>query len=165
MSVGRTTRVFFDGSCLIAAAGSPTGGSGFLLSLCARGLLQASVSVEVLEEAERNVRNKLGPGALDTFRRLIPSAQPNAAPAAQFVMLTIPRRSAAELRPYRVIVDGKDEHVVAAAIAAEAPFLLTLDRRLLERVNEAALPTQAISPGDFITTVLPDHPDYLAATG
>lgn len=54
MNIDRNTLLFFDASCLIAAAGSPTGGSGFLLALCARGLLRAACSQPVLVEAERN---------------------------------------------------------------------------------------------------------------
>ncbi len=45
-------------------------------------------------------------------------------------------------------------------MAAHAPFLITLDKRLMTRVNEADLVVRALSPGDFITTVLPDHADY-----
>jgi hypothetical protein len=43
MTIDQTTPIFFDASCLIAAAGSPTGGSGFLLSLCEKGHLQAVI--------------------------------------------------------------------------------------------------------------------------
>ncbi len=68
--------------------------------------------------------------------------------------------SKAEQRQYREIVGEKDEHVIAAAIAAEASFLLTLDKGLEERVNETKLPIQALSPGTFITTVLIHHVAY-----
>lgn len=64
MSIDADTLVFFDASCLIAAAGSPSGGSGFLLDVCSRGFLQAAVSPQVLVEAERNVRGKLPAAAL-----------------------------------------------------------------------------------------------------
>lgn len=150
MRVDRNTLLFFDASCLIAAAGSPTGGSSFLLSLCAGGLLKAAVSQSVLLEAERNILAKRGPAVLNTYYRL--------------VMLTpctvVPLPSKAEQRLHREIVGEKDEHVVAAAIAAKAPFLLTLDKKIAERVNQADLPTTALSPGEFIKTVLPLHADY-----
>jgi excisionase family DNA binding protein len=42
----------------------------------------------------------------------------------------------------------------------QAPFLVTLDRRLAERINQAEIGIQAVSPGDFIITELPDQPDY-----
>lgn len=150
MSIDRNTLLFFDASCLIAAAGSPTGGSSFLLSLCAGGLLKAAVSQSVLLEAERNILAKRGPVVLNAYYRLI--------------MLTpctvVPLPSKTEQRAYREIAGEKDEHVVAAAIAANAPFLLTLDKKLAERMNNANLPIQALSPGDFIKTALPQHSDY-----
>lgn len=69
MNIDQTTLVFFDASCLIAAAGSPSGGSGFLLSLCRRGLLGAAVSQPVLLEAERNIGKRRGPEELETYHR------------------------------------------------------------------------------------------------
>jgi hypothetical protein len=65
MTFDAETRLFFDASCLIAAAGSPSGGSGFVLSLCQRSLLRGAISPPVLIEARRNVRDKLGPEALE----------------------------------------------------------------------------------------------------
>lgn len=149
MSIDQTTLLFFDASCLIAAAGSPTGGSGFLLSVCARGLLQAAVSQPVLLEAERNILAKLGPAAGGTYRRLVL--------LTPMTLVQLPRKSHQQ---YRKIVGEKDEHVLAAAIEADAPFLLTLDKGLETRVNEATLPIMAISPGDFIKTILVQHVDY-----
>lgn len=71
MIIDRATRVFFDVSCLIAAAGSPTGGSGFLLSVCSRRLLTGVVSQVVLLEADRNIQGKLGLAALQRYRTLL----------------------------------------------------------------------------------------------
>lgn len=150
MTIDDTTLLFFDASCLIAASGSPSGGSGFLLSLCAQGLLQAAVSQPVLLEAEHNIPAKLGPVALGTYHRLVV--------LTPMIIVSLPGK--AEQRQYRQIVGEKDEHVVAAAMAAEAPFLLTLDRGLEKRVNEAELPIRALSPGAFITTVLIHHVAY-----
>jgi len=48
MSLTRDSLLFFDATCLIAAAGSPTGGSGFLLSVCLAGFLKAGSSPSVL---------------------------------------------------------------------------------------------------------------------
>lgn len=60
MTIDRSTLLFFDASCLIAAAGSPTGGSAFLLSMCAAGFLRGAVSEAVLVEIERHVVMDLG---------------------------------------------------------------------------------------------------------
>lgn len=150
MIVDRDTVLFFDASCLIAAAGSPSGGSGFLLSLCTSGFLKAAVSQAVLWEAERNITGKLPASALATYHRLIV--------LTPMTVSSVPSR--AELQRYRAIVGEKDDHVVAAAVAAKAPFLLTLDKKLEARINQASLPLHAISPDDFIKGVLPQHVDY-----
>ena len=150
MRIDRETFLFFDASCLIAAAGSPSGGSGFLLSLCARGLLRAAVSQPVLLEAERNVMAKLDGRALAVYRRwlsLIP-------------MVIAPVPSDAQRQRYHQTVNEKDEHVVVATIAVGAPFLLTLDQPLAEEVRRAKLPIRACSPGEFIKKMLPQHVDY-----
>lgn len=150
MIVDRGTLLFFDASCLIAAAGSPSGGSSLLLSLCARDQLTGAISQPVLLEAERNIAAKLGAKALDTYHRLIA--------LTPLVVVAVPLGT--ERPGYRSVVGEKDEHVVAAAIEANARYLITLDKRLAERVNLADLPLQALSPGDFIKTVLPNHVDF-----
>ena len=57
-------------------------------------------------------------------------------------------------------VNAKDVHVVAATLAAKAPYVLTLDRKLAIEINRIALPIKALAPGDFIRNVLPLHINY-----
>ena len=149
MGVDRLTLIFFDASCLIAAARSPNGGSGFVLSLCARGFLRAAVSHPVLLEAETNIRVKLPPAALAAHHRQL-LATP---------MIVAPVPTPAARRRVRRLINPKDEHVVAAAVAIRAPFLLTLDQPLEEEVNRSGLPLRAYAPGGVITGELPSHPD------
>src|SRR5437016_3696789 len=104
MSIDAQTRIFFDASCLVAAAGSPRGGSGFLLGLCFRGFLQAVVSPMVLLEARRNIRNKLPPAALTRFDGYLADL------SRGFVALE-PDLSWGSLEG---IVGQKDAHVLAA---------------------------------------------------
>lgn len=153
MKVDRTTALFFDASCLIAAAGSPTGGSGFLLSLCARRLLRPVVSQFVLLEAERNIQEKRGSLVLRTYHALLISVPFTVAPVP-----TVPPAAA-----WRQVVNAKDQHVVAAVLASEAPYLLTLDQNLVAEIDRADLPFQALTPGAFIKDVLIHHPEYDAA--
>jgi predicted nucleic acid-binding protein len=149
MKVDRTTALFFDASCLIAAAGSPTGGSGFLLSLCARRLLRPVVSQFVLLEAERNIQEKRGPLVLRAYHALLISVPFTVAPVP-----TIPAAT------WRQVVNAKDLHVVAAVLASEAPYLLTLDQNLIAEIDRADLPFQALTPGAFIKDALIHHPEY-----
>ena len=152
MAIGRTTLLFFDASCLIAAAGSPSGGSGFLLSLCAMGFLSAVVSQLVLIEAERHVFRDLGPAALEHYDQIL----------AQTPMRVMPVPTEDELAPHRGLVSQEDEHVIASAIASGAGFLVTLDKRLARQVTETQFAIAALAPGDFITGLLPQHAEYPA---
>ncbi len=148
--VDRTTRVLFDASCLIAAAASPTAGSGFLWSLVERQLLRAVVSQAILIEAEPNLARKFTPAMLVRHRAQLVAGAPE--------LSAIPRL---DVSPRRYpSVNAKDEHVVAAALASRIAFILTLDRPLEAEINEARLGVLALSPGDFITTHLPSHPSF-----
>lgn len=150
MSIDQATLLFFDASCLIAAAGSPTGGSGFLLSLCARELLGGAVSQIVLLEAERNIQVKLSAQVLEQYHDLL-----------QVIPLTVaPVPSVAVEEPWSRGINAKDLHVIGAALAIDADYLLTLDQKLIIEVNQADLPLHALTPGEFIRTILPTHDEY-----
>ncbi len=150
MIVDHRTLLFYDASCLIAAAGSPTGGSGLLLSLCVRRLLRGAVSQAVLLEAEGNIQSKLRPHAMSTYHDLLQTAHLSMAPIPP-----VPPTSA-----WLQEVNAKDVHVVAAPLAAKAPYVLTLDRKLVTEINRTALPIEALTPADFIRGVLPRHVYY-----
>ncbi len=150
MSVDALTLLFFDAPCLIAAAGSPSGGSSFLLWLCRRGLLRGAVSQQVLLEAERNIQSKLKPEALRAYHQLLQTTP----------LLLVGTPSPDQLRGYNERITAKDAHVVAAASAIHAAFLITLDKQLGEQTNAMGEAVRALSLGAFITTVLPGHVDY-----
>jgi predicted nucleic acid-binding protein len=150
MTINRNTLLFFDSSCLIAAAGSTSGGSGLLLSLCARGYLQATVSQPVLLEAQKNIQAKLGNEAIKRFYNLLA--------VVPFSLASLPNKT--DLERLEKQVNKKDVHVVAAALEVHAPFLLTLDKGLVLEVNKANLGIRALSPGEFIKAILPTHVDY-----
>jgi hypothetical protein len=71
MAIDRSTALFFDASCLVAAAGSASGGSSFLLSLCRRDFFAGVVSDPVLMEAERNVEGKLPTAATYRYQEVL----------------------------------------------------------------------------------------------
>lgn len=150
MTIDRDTLLFFDASCLIAAAGSPRGGSGFLLSVCARGYLKAAVSQPVLLEAQRNIQSKLGGEATRRFYNLLA--------VVPFSLASLPDMK--ELARLEKLANQKDVHVFAAALEVRADFLVTLDKGLVLEVSAAHLGIQAISPGEFIKKILPKHVDY-----
>lgn len=150
MTIDQNTLLFFDASCLIAAAGSSMGGSGFLLSLCARNFLRGIVSQVVLLEAEYNIQAKLGEKALAQYHNILQVIPLSVAP--------VPSLSRTESWSY--LINPKDHHVMATVMATGAPHLLTLDQKLITEVNQAELSVQALTPGHFIRAILPTHKDY-----
>jgi len=120
VGIDRSSLLFFDASCLIAAAASPSGGSGFLWSLCERGLLSAAVSLPVPSEVEIDLQAKFPSAAFARHRRSLARVS--------FVLATVPPL---DISPRRYpAINAKDEHVVAAAIATHAEHILTLDQPL-----------------------------------
>ncbi len=57
-------------------------------------------------------------------------------------------------------VVSEDAHVLAATLAASVPYLLTLDRALIQRLAASDYPILALTPRDFIQSLLPSHPDH-----
>jgi predicted nucleic acid-binding protein len=147
MTVDSSTLLFFDASCLIAAAGSAQGGSGFLLSLCRKRWLAAAVSHVVLLEAERNLAAKRGPRELARYHELLAQIP--------WVLAAVPEEKGQAA--WSQLINPKDHHVIAATLACGAEYLLTLDRGLLREVEASALPIVALDPGTFIKRVLPEH--------
>jgi predicted nucleic acid-binding protein len=150
MKIDRNTLLFFDTSCLIAAAGSLTGGSGFLLTMCARGYLSAAISQPVLLEAQRNIQVKLGDKAVKSFYTLLT--------LVPFSLASLPDTD--QLEKLEKLVNKKDVHVIAAALNVRAPFLIALDIGLILEVKKTNLEIIALTPGEFIKTILPRHIDY-----
>jgi predicted nucleic acid-binding protein len=138
--------LFLDASILVTAAGSPSGGSSAVLQILARSSVVGAVSMPVLDEARRNVLKKLRPEAgirLMMLLRVTPMA-----------LVSVPLDA-----PHRYpMINAKDAHVYAAAEASGATILLTLDRGLIAEVNRLQFGPRAITPGDFLTTVVPNLP-------
>jgi len=65
-----------------------------------------------------------------------------------------------KMQDYARMVGEKDAHVIGACLAIGASFSLTLDKRLELQINRSNLPVYALTPGEFIKTVLPKHVDY-----
>ena len=150
MSVDPSTQLFFDATCLFAASHSPSGGSAYLVLVCSHGFLQAVVSPEILVEAERNLIEKSTPDAFTRYRHLLASIP--------LRLMSAPDEPSV-LRHASAFFE--DAHVVASAIESGAHYLITLDRRLARRIDQAQLPIVAVSPRQFLQEVLPNHPEYV----
>lgn len=146
MSSTEQMKLFFDASVLIAGAHSATGGSGYLLEACRRGRFKPVVTRLVLIEAERNIKAKLGAEDLLRFYQLLGSVD----------FAIEPPVSAEEIADYSHLIEGKDAHVLAAAVRSGARFLLTLDTKhfMTEGLSKADLGLIIVTPGDFIKAYL-----------
>lgn len=120
-------RVFLDASCWVAAAGSPTGGSAMILKLARAGHLQVVATKRILQEAERNIRDKMGKEALLRYYEELGATE---------IELVDPTTAEEEAR-WQDLVAEKDCHVLASAYKAPADVLVTLDKHhiLTEKVE------------------------------
>jgi len=134
-------RVFLDASCWVAAAGSATGGSSLILKLARASYVRLVATRRVLQEAEYNIRTKMGEEPLLRYYQLLGSVE---------LELVSPVTSEEEAK-WSSLVTPKDAHVLAGAAKAKADVLISLDRRhiLTERVREG-FPIPVQDTGEFL---------------
>lgn len=149
MSLNSSTRVFFDASCLYAAARSRTGGSAALLDICAQDFLEGIVSPMVLSEAERNIIAQESAAVYAIYQGLI-STTP---------LQIVSTPSLSHIAQYQTVF-FEDAHVIASALAAQADYLITLDKPFHRRAQETNVPIPVVSPAEFLQQALPTHEDY-----
>ena len=143
-SSGRSL-VFLDASVLVAASRSLSGGSAVAMGVCRGRRFRAALTARVLLEARVNIAEKFGETELLNFYRQIAALDPEMAPPPS-------REHLSECVP---LTTEKDAHVLAAALACKAGYLLTLDRRhlLTPSVQSAGLPLEVMTPGDFLKEI------------
>lgn len=134
--------VFIDASVWVAAAHSPGGGSSLVLEICRGKRFGAMCSQRVLMEAQTNVRHKMPVEALARFYHLLAETAPliTAAPSED------------DETEYAAFVAAKDAHVVAAARASDAAYLVSLDRKhiVTDQVRASIKPVSVLTPAEFI---------------
>jgi predicted nucleic acid-binding protein len=113
-------------------------------------MLRCAISEPVLDETESNIQDNLDSSAWLRYQEQIKTLP----------FLIAPTASIAEIAIAQPITGEKDAHVLAAAVALGAPYVITLDRKLARRITEAEFDIQAMTPGTFIQTILPLHPDH-----
>jgi len=130
---------------MVAAAGSPDGGSALLLEICQAKNIPVLVTRLVLREAERNVKLKLGETALLRFYKIIADLDP------EVVQIPIDE----DLAAASAVVALKDAHVLAGARNGRVTHLVTLDRKhfLGNDRRKAILPIVACTPGELLRSL------------
>ena len=136
------TRAFLDTSALFAAIWSEEGGGRMLLRLGEAGAVHIVVSRQVLAELERAIRSK-APQALALLAVLLDRIHVEVAPEPGREVLTTCEG---------LVAHPGDAKILAAAIASEADYFVTLDRQhFLENAKlRQAVPIVVGTPGDFL---------------
>lgn len=133
-------RVFLDTSALIAGLISQTGAAREVLRLCEAGVVETLVSTQVLTEADRNLSEKL-PGLVADYRLLIQSIAPT--------LVDDPTPS--EVSRLASVIHANDAPILAAAIAAEADYLVTWNTRHFHQPKvRKVVRFQIVTPGEFL---------------
>jgi predicted nucleic acid-binding protein len=130
-------RVFVDADVLFAGAASANEHSASLLilRLSEITLIEAVASQQVITEVERNLEAKL-PAALPAFRLLVSRC---------LQVLPDPRREELAAHPDRA--DPKDLPILAAALKAGCPWLVTFNVRHFQPGHPDLV---TLTPGEFI---------------
>ncbi|MFH0984155.1 MAG: PIN domain-containing protein [Candidatus Omnitrophota bacterium] len=135
-------RIFLNANVFFAGCMSKEGASAFVLELGRRKRMELVASKLVLREADRNLRRKAPPVALKAFHQYL-----------QQVKIRIALTPNGEMmKPYEGMIDPKDLPVLVAAIASEADFFLTLDRKhflsagLVAKIKKPRI----LGPADFL---------------
>jgi len=115
------------------------------MEVCRGRRFRAALSTRVLLEARVNIAEKFGELELLRFYHQLARLEPE----------MVPPPSPEDMVRCVPVVGEKDAHVLAAALACGAGYLLTLDRRHLmtPAVQSAGLPLRVVTPGDFLGEV------------
>ena len=132
-------RVFLDTSAILAGLNSPHGAAGAVLGLCFSRDVDALISKQVIDEADRNIAKKF-PKLLDGWR--------------SFLLLPptlIGDPSEREIQRAFRLLPTSDAPILAAAIKARPNFLITWNTRdFLRRAVVEKTPFVICTPGEFL---------------
>ncbi len=133
-------RVFLDASVLFAAAASATGASRAIIVLAEIGLIRVVVSLQVLEEAERNLSRK-APKALPFYRQVI----------ASLGLEIVGEPTPDKVVECAEVIEAKDAPILAAAMEAKPDRLVTLNTKHFVVPEVIAFSKLTIqTPGEFM---------------
>lgn len=134
-------RVFLDATCWMAAVGSAEGGSSAIISLAQAFLLLIVASQAVLNEAERNIKAKMGMDALRSFHLLL----------AETEIEICTQATLDEEEAWADLIVEKDRQVLASAFKTKADVLVTLDcKHVLTETVRANFPVLVQDTREFL---------------
>jgi predicted nucleic acid-binding protein len=133
-------RVFVDADVLFAGAAAPTEhrASLTILRMAEITLIQALTSEQVIVEVERNLTAKL-PKALPAFHLIVSRC-----------LHAVPDPTLEELVPLRGLAHPDDLPILAAAVRAGCPWLVTFNVRHFRPGHPSV---QVLRPGDLVLRI------------
>lgn len=135
-------RVFVDANVLIAGTDSQSGVSNAVLKMAEIGLFQLVVCIQVLDEAERNLRKKL-PRALPNF----------AAQLARLRLEILPDPTIEQIKPWLAIIEAQDAPILCAAAGCSVDRFIILNTKdfTSDVAEQSGLTIQ--TPAEFVEDV------------
>ncbi|HBR21004.1 MAG TPA: putative toxin-antitoxin system toxin component, PIN family [Nitrospiraceae bacterium] len=134
------SKVFLDTSALIAGIASVKGAARAVLQLAETGLIEIIVSRQVIVEADRNIEDKL-PEMLGEYRKFIELLAPVLVDDPSFV----------EIKRFLTVINSDDAPILAAAVNADADFLITWDKKHFIGKNiHVHSNMKIVTPGEFL---------------
>lgn len=136
----RKPRVFIDADVLFAGVASPSqyGASLTILRMAEITLVEAITIQQVIDETDRNLKNKL-PQALPAFQLI-----------RQRSLILASNPLLSELKPYQNAADAKDLPILVAALRESCPWLVTFNIR---HFQPGVPEVNVLRPGEFILQV------------
>lgn len=135
-------RVFFDANVIIAGSMSRRGASRALLTLAEAGMFRLIVSRQVIDEVERNLRDKL-PEVLPLAAEMLSHA------AVEVVANPLP----GTFVHWVDHIEEKDAPILEAALQAKVDYLVTLNSRDFTPQVAARTGLQIVSPAELIEAI------------
>lgn len=133
-------KAFLDTNALIAGIASAKGAARAVLQLAETGLIEVIVSKQVIVEADRNIEDKL-PEMLSEYREFIKFLAP--------VLVDDPPQG--KIKRFLTVINPDDAPILAAAVNADADFLITWNRKHFIGKN---IPIHSslkiVTPGEFL---------------
>ena len=130
-------KVFLDTSALLSGLNSPLGASGLILSFFKLEKIQIVISPEVLEEAERALKNKFP---------LLRTAILDFLVSRPVITKKI---NSTELRRASSLLFTEDAPILAGALKGRVDVLVTLYKKF-ETMTKNRIKFEVLSPGEFL---------------
>ncbi len=143
----KESRIFLDSNVILSGLLSDKGPPRIILDLLSLGLpMFVGMTGEYnILEIERNLKKKM-PDILPVYKKFIPELN----------LEIIPLPAVGMIKKFSGLIDAKDAPVLASAIAGNADFLVTGDKKDFLSLKTKNFIPRIVSPSEFVHDVLPE---------